>query len=132
MKKHLLHFLFALALMFSVAACHCCKKTIVSSTSTDTPKEKTAEGKPVIQESVNENIAPDKNKTEAATVIDYSRIAGCSFVLELADGHKLQPDNLPDEYKKDGTEVLIKYSVLDRNNVCQTGKVVHLTDIRKK
>lgn len=67
-----------------------------------------------------------------ATVIDYSEIAGCGFILMLDDESKLQPGKLSNEFCKDGLKVLVQYQIQDKPNICQTGKVIQLFEIKVK
>ena len=67
-----------------------------------------------------------------ATVIDYSAIAGCGYLLMLEDESKLQPKNLADSYKKDGLVVWIKYTIENTPNVCMTGRVIRINEIIKQ
>lgn len=71
-------------------------------------------------------------KLTEATVIDYSEVAGCTFLLQLNNGEKLEPSNLFSEFKKDKLEVLIRYQVTDMMSVCMAGKVVSIEHIELK
>ena len=66
-----------------------------------------------------------------ATVINYV-VDGCTFMLQLADGKKLQPVNLKDEFKKDNFNVWIKYQHYKGNSVCMAGEMVTITAIEKR
>ncbi|MFI5220102.1 MAG: hypothetical protein ACHQNT_11515 [Bacteroidia bacterium] len=72
------------------------------------------------------------NKLTEATVIDYSEIAGCTFLLQLNNGEKLEPSNLSSEFKKDKLKVLIKYQITDMQSACMAGKVVSVSHIELK
>ena len=71
---------------------------------------------------------PDKQAV-FAVVIDYSEIAGCTWLLELSDGQKLQPVNLAEEYRRKGLKLFITYKTYDGVSVCMTGKMVTLTSV---
>lgn len=72
----------------------------------------------------------EKEGYSKATIVNY-QVDGCTFILQLADGKKLQPYNLSDEFKKDQFAVWIKY-VPKKNvfNSCMAGQVVELSDIQ--
>jgi len=63
------------------------------------------------------------------TVLDYSELDGCTFILELADGQKLQPVNLSEEFKKKGLKLYVSYKVSDGMSVCMAGRMVTLTSV---
>jgi hypothetical protein len=72
----------------------------------------------------------EKEGYAKATIISY-QVDGCTFILQLSDGKKLQPYNLSDEFKKDQLTVWVKY-VPKKNvfNSCMAGQVVELSDIQ--
>ena len=72
---------------------------------------------------------PAEKQAVWAKVIDYSEIAGCTYLLELSDGQKLQPVNLQEEYRRAGLKLFITYKVFDGVSVCMTGKMVTLTSV---
>lgn len=65
-----------------------------------------------------------------ATVIDYSELDGCRFLLELEDGRKLEPVNLQEKYMKHGLKVLITWKNADGMSICMAGTMAELTSIR--
>src|SRR5687768_8560253 len=68
----------------------------------------------------------------AATVKDNSGLDGCTFLLVLYNGKKIEPLNLPAEYKKDGMKVRVKYHQRkDAMSVCMSGEIVMLDIIEK-
>jgi hypothetical protein len=71
-------------------------------------------------------------KLKEATVIDYSEVDGCRFLLELANNEKLQPENLPAEYQKDKMKVQVKYHLTNKMTVCMAGKTVYIDFIKMK
>ena len=73
--------------------------------------------------------APPDKQAVFAQVIDYSEIAGCTWILELSDGQKLQPVNLSEEYRRKGMRLFITYKIYDGVSVCMTGKMVTLTSV---
>jgi len=77
--------------------------------------------------------APVKDsKMIEATVVDYTNLDGCRFLLELPGGEKFQPENLPSEFEKDKMKVMIKYHVTDKMTICMSGKTVYLDFIKAK
>lgn len=89
--------------------------TITSCSEKTTPPEKTT--------------APDKITGPGAffaTVVDYSELDGCTYLLELADGQKLQPINLPEDFKRKGLKLFITYKLHDGMSTCMAGKMVTL------
>ena len=91
---------------------------------------------------------PQKDCGVKATVKDLRGLDGCSFVLELASGEKLEPfrynaiscvaypgdadlSKALDNFQlKDGQQVTIAYNELkDRASVCTVGKIVEVTCI---
>src|ERR1051325_3611002 len=70
--------------------------------------------------------APMKDsKMIEATVVDYTNLDGCRFLLELPGGEKLQPENLTSEFEKDKMKVMIKYHLTNRMTVCMASKTVY-------
>ncbi len=71
----------------------------------------------------------DQQQAVFATVIDYSEVDGCEYLLELSDGKKLQPINLTDEYKRKGLKLFITYKFHDGVGICMAGRMVSLTSV---
>lgn len=69
-------------------------------------------------------------KYSAATVKDYKDLDGCTWLLELENGEKLQPMNLSDILHTNNLKVWIKYSVTNEMTVCMAGKTVKLSDVK--
>jgi hypothetical protein len=91
---------------------------------------------------------PQKECGVKATVKDLRGLGGCGFVLELANGEKLEPfrynpvscvaypsdadlsKSLDNFNLKDGQQVTIGYNELkDRASACVAGKIVEITCI---
>ncbi len=68
-----------------------------------------------------------------ATIVDLTGLDGCRFLLQLEDGTRLQPENLDSSFEKNSTSVWVKY-YFQKNaiSICMTGKVVHVTGIKKR
>ncbi|MCE9538942.1 MAG: hypothetical protein K8R85_06965 [Bacteroidetes bacterium] len=74
------------------------------------------------------HTAPDQDTHEQngfvkATIINYT-FDGCSFMLQLGDGKKLEPVNLPVEFRKDNIKVWIKYQHYKGTSICMAGEMV--------
>jgi hypothetical protein len=66
---------------------------------------------------------------KAATVINYT-VDGCTWMLQLEDGKKLQPSVLKPEFQKDKLKVWIKYSPKKGGvGICMAGEIVDITEI---
>jgi hypothetical protein len=64
-----------------------------------------------------------------AEVINYA-IDGCTWMLQLKDGKKLQPSYLKPEFQKDKLKVWIKYSPKKGGvGICMAGEMVNITEI---
>jgi len=74
---------------------------------------------------------PTPAGTVIVTVIDYRELDGCEFLLVMDNQQKLQPDNLPEEFKKDGTQLRVLFKYTDGMSVCMAGKMVSLTHVEK-
>ena len=72
---------------------------------------------------------PDTTKMTHARVIDYSDLDGCTFLLELDDGSKLQPLTLAEEFMKDGLSVYITYSIVKQPGICMVGRIINVDQI---
>ncbi|MBK6640060.1 MAG: hypothetical protein KBH11_01820 [Bacteroidia bacterium] len=68
--------------------------------------------------------------TVSATVIDMRELDGCTYLLELQDGSKLQPVTLPVEFQHGGLKVRIKYKKVEIMSICMSGTPVELTYIK--
>src|SRR6185436_14145235 len=66
------------------------------------------------------------SKMIEATIVDYTTLDGCRFLLELPGGEKLQPENLTPEFEKDKMKVMIKYHVTDKMTICMAGKTIYI------
>ena len=66
-----------------------------------------------------------------ATIINYT-IDGCTFMIQLEDGKKLEPVNLQNEFKIDNFKVWIKYQQSKGNSICMAGEMVTITAIEKR
>lgn len=67
---------------------------------------------------------------QTVTVIDYSELSGCGFILIINDSTKLIPENLLNSYKKNNLMVKVKYKVTNKPNTCMVGKTITILDIK--
>ena len=73
----------------------------------------------------------EQNGFAKAAIINYA-IDGCTFMIQLEDGKKLEPVNLQDEFKKDNLKVWIKYKHFKGNSICMAGEMVTITAIETR
>ena len=81
--------------------------------------------------SIHNELIADTHKQDGfvkATVINYT-VDGCTFMLQLEDGKKLEPVNLKEEFKKDNTKVWIQYQHYKGNSICMAGEMVIVNKI---
>ena len=65
-----------------------------------------------------------------AKVIDMRELDGCTYLLELEDGRKLQPVTaLPEKFQINGMKVMITYKITDMMSICMSGQPVTLLTI---
>jgi hypothetical protein len=70
---------------------------------------------------------------QKATVKNFKGRDGCDFALQLETGENLEPGNLPEEFQKDDLPVWVRYSVRkNMASICMIGKMVTVTDIKKR
>lgn len=74
--------------------------------------------------------AIDTNNYTRVTVVDYSELAGCGFILSVNDTVKLIPESIPDSLKMNNLSVFITYKVTNKPNVCMAGKTIVITDVK--
>jgi hypothetical protein len=68
------------------------------------------------------------------TVVDYSGLDGCGFIIELDNGDKLEPVQIADTgfVFYDGQRVRISFTLLDEMaSICMVGKIVRIETIRE-
>jgi hypothetical protein len=122
--KLLLVFSFFNFSFFFFSSCHCKKSAATDSPSAEklTPSQLEA-----IQEQQKNYLAQGY---ERARVINYE-VDGCTYLIQLGDGKKIEPTNLGSDFKKDKLDVWIKY-VPKKGGVstCMAGQVVEISDIQ--
>jgi len=113
MKKIFFFSLFFILVSFFFPSCHCKKKAATDTTNS---------------EEVKKDFAADGYIK--ATVINYE-VDGCTFLLLLEDGKKIEPTNLSADFRKDKLTVWIKYMAKKGGvSVCMAGQIVELSDIQ--
>ena len=127
MKKLFLFSFLVINFSFLIVSCHCKKKTSSSATqatSTTTPPDTD------IQKIQEQQKAYANEGYNRGMVINYE-VDGCTYLIQLGDGTKLQPISLKDEYKKDKLDVWIKYTTKKGAvSNCMSGQIVDITDIQ--
>lgn len=63
-----------------------------------------------------------------ATIINSS-LDGCTWLMELEDGKKLEPVNLKEDFKKEGLKVWVQYQHYENYSFCMAGEMVTITAI---
>ncbi|MBL0342452.1 MAG: hypothetical protein IPP71_17020 [Bacteroidetes bacterium] len=63
------------------------------------------------------------------SVIDYTDLDGCQMLLQMENGDKLQPINLPEKYSIPGIRLFITYKNAEGMSICMAGKLVQLIHI---
>lgn len=67
------------------------------------------------------------------TIEDASKLDGCTFLIKLSDGQKLQPVNLGEEFKVNNLAVTFKYKTKpDMMSACMSGTIVEIVSMAKK
>lgn len=72
----------------------------------------------------------DLSKYKLVIVIDYRELDGCNFILKLADGHMLIPENLSDTLKKDQLKIMVRYMETHKATICMAGSSVSILDAK--
>ena len=81
-----------------------------------------------------ENKACSNNAVKA-TIKDFTGLDGCSWVLVLQDGRKLEPLNLLNQNiaPADGLPVWVDYKVeTNAGSICMVGEIVSINCISKR
>jgi hypothetical protein len=61
-----------------------------------------------------------------------TELDGCTYTIVLEDKKRLEPVNLPDEFKVDSLPVWIQYKHHDGFSICMMGEMVDITSIVKR
>ena len=116
MKRYFLLSLLALGICAVISSCCCCKKksTKTETTTTAPVPDYAAEG------------------YLKAAIIKHN-LDGCSWMIELEDKSKKEPQNLGEEFKKEGMKIWVKYSVpKGAMSICMAGEIVKIEDIKER
>ena len=112
MKNNILRTLIFLLAITGLVSCHCKQKVSGKTVPIETTRDFPAEG------------------YVKATVIHYE-LDGCGYLLQLEDGKKLEPDALPESFRKENTLVWIKYEIRKgATSICMAGIMVTVADIQ--
>ena len=65
-----------------------------------------------------------------AMVLDYNELDGCTYILELEDGTRLEPVELPESFRSDSLKVWVKYTIVKRASICMVGQMVTVNEIK--
>ena len=77
-------------------------------------------------------VPPEKANFTKATVINY-KLDGCSWMLQLEGGKKLEPINLNVEFQKENLKVWIQYEPFTQGaSICMAGEIVKITAIEAR
>lgn len=82
-----------------------------------------------LNESDGNEIVSHSQKVKVVTVVDKTGLDGCTFLLQLNDSSLLEPINLDDSYKINGTKLAISYRVVSVMSVCMAGTTVKLLTV---
>lgn len=79
------------------------------------------------------------NKTDYAAEgfvkaeIKKYEVDGCGFMIFLEDGKKLNPDNLQEQFQREGLKVWVKYGIRkNAMSICMAGDNVIITAIEPR
>ena len=81
----------------------------------------------------NDKVAPG-DIYQTGTIRDYTGLDGCTFIIELDSGEKLEPVNLNDflESPKDGQTVKITFKPEPQMaSICMVGTIVSIQSLKK-
>ncbi len=115
MKNLLITTSAAFIFLIAVSSCCCCHKTAKCGVTKQNPEAQ---------------VDYSKEGFTKVTVVKLT-LDGCSFLLQLADGKKLEAINLKEEYKKEGLVLWIKYTPNKKAmSICMAGEIVDLTEVK--
>lgn len=79
---------------------------------------------------IQDNIASYQNYTKAT--INKIDLDGCSWVIILDNGKRLEPINLADEFKINNLNIWVQYKTYQGNSVCMIGEMITVLAIAKR
>lgn len=66
-------------------------------------------------------------------VIDERGLDGCGFLLKTENNEKLEPTNIPENFKKNNYKIWAKFSLIKGGaSICMSGPMIKLIDIKKR
>lgn len=72
------------------------------------------------------------NKTHTkGTIIDNSKLDGCTYLIVLEDHSTFEPINLDATFKQDGLQIYFLYKKSNAMSVCMAGQPITLLEIKK-
>ena len=74
----------------------------------------------------------DHKDEKEASVINMTGLDGCTYLIKLFSGERLEPINLPADFKINGLKVLLTYEAYEGASICMAGKMIKITHIKKK
>ena len=76
----------------------------------------------------------EKEGYSKATITNISgKLDACSWLIILEDGSKLEPYNIPAEFKVNDKKVWVKFEEdSGRMSICMVGKIIKLLDIKER
>ena len=82
---------------------------------------------------ITDDTAAMNNNEYTGTVVDYTGLDGCGYIIELDNGKKLEPAKYPVDFRfYDGQRVLVDYKVIDDvASICMVGDIVEILTIEK-
>lgn len=73
-----------------------------------------------------------ETKSAEATIVNGTTVGTCSFLLQLSNGSKLEPIELPNDFQTDGLKVSLTYREHpEMTSTCQAGPIVEVLTIQK-
>ena len=78
----------------------------------------------------NNNSGKYQNSIKA--IITQLDLDGCTWIILLEDGKRLEPVNLAEEFKVANLDVMLQYTHADGNSICMAGEMVTITYIAKR
>src|SRR6218665_945407 len=72
----------------------------------------------------------DVNAGFTAAAITNLKLDGCSWMLVLENGKKLEPAGIRAAFLQEGLKVWVKYIPRDGMSICMSGQMVTVTEIK--
>lgn len=95
-----------------------------------------AKQKSSLTQSTTSTVATQENKVKPiesnkiiGTVLDKSKIDGCSYVISINDSTNYEPINLEKTYQKDGLKIMFTYKLSRAMTACMMGQPIVIQKI---